>query len=142
MVSLTTLLDVFPQLEDLLIFSPMMVNEEARSAEAFPHLREHRSISEAEESLHVEPCKRAPVRWVDSVTLLFPPKEFVVGLTNLPLHCRELILAEDSDYGGDIFNLLLDSTGPTLESLVIRNTFYRGIRFFRYRIVVSIPDRV
>jgi len=67
-----------------------------------------------------------PVRCVDSVSLLFPPKELVIGLANLPLHCRELVLAGDFDFGVDMFDLLLDSTGQTLESLTIRSTFHRG----------------
>jgi len=129
-VVLAALLDVFHQLEELLIFSPMMVNEEGGSVEAFPHLGEDQSITGVEESSGVAApaCKRAPmgIRWVDSVTLLFPPKDLVVGLTDLPLHCRELVLAVDFDYGGDAFNLLLDSTGPTLESLTIRSTYDRG----------------
>ncbi|KAF9646307.1 hypothetical protein BDM02DRAFT_3271080 [Thelephora ganbajun] len=127
MVTLKALLDVFPQLESILIFSPTMVDEEVKSVEAFPHLREHRRIAEVESSSVTVPYKRAPIRLVDSITLLFPPKELVVGLANLPLQCRKLVLVEDSDYGGDAFNLLLDCTGPTLESLIIRNTFDRGL---------------
>lgn len=134
MVAFRALLDVFPRLENILIFSPMMVNEGAKSVEAFPNLREHRGVSEVGGSLNVVPCKRALVRWVDSVTLLFPVKELVVGLTNLPLQCKELVLMQDSYYGGDTFNLLLDSTGPTLESLIIRNAFDRGNHSFPHRI--------
>ena len=141
MVALEALLEVFPQLEEVLIFSPMMVNEEVKSVEDFPHLREHRSIAKAEESPNaVVPCKPTTIRWVDSVTLLFPARDLVVGLTNLPLHCRELVLAEDFPHGGDTLNLLLDSTGPTLESLVIRSTFNRGNHIFSYRVDVSVPD--
>jgi len=141
MVAMKALLDVFPQLESVLIFSPIMTSEEPKSAEAFPHLREHRSITKVEESSNaVVPCKQAPVRLVDSVTLLFPPKELVVGLSNLPLHCRELVLAEDFDYGGAVFNVLLDSTGPNLESLTIRTTFHQGNRFFPYRVNLSVLD--
>jgi hypothetical protein len=136
MVILNALLDAFPQLEDILIFSPMMVGEEG-----FSHLRGHRGIAETEETSDVvAPCKQAPIRWVDSVTLLFPPKDLVVGLTNLPLHCRELVLAEDLDYGEGMLNLLLDSTGPTLESLVIRSTLDGGNHISSYRIDVSVPD--
>ena len=127
MVVLKAMLDVFPHLEHILIFSPMMVNEDAKNPGVFPRLRERRSVIEAEEPPNpVIPYKEAPVRWVDSVALLFPPKELIVGLAGIPLHSRELVLAEDSDYGGETFNLLLESTGQTLESLVIRNTFDRG----------------
>jgi hypothetical protein len=123
MVVLEAMLDAFPRLEHILIFSPMMVND----PEASPHLWERRSVTEAEgPSNPVVRCKEAPIRWVDSVALLFPPRELIVGLASLPLRSRELVLAEDSDYGGETFNLLLESTGQTLESLVIRNTFDRG----------------
>ena len=64
-------------------------------------LREHRNIIEAEGSSDVvAPRKKSTTQWVDSVTLLSPPRGLVLGLTNLPLRCRELVLAEDPDYGG------------------------------------------
>lgn len=142
MVVLKTMLDVFPQLEHILIFSPMMVNEDAKDPESFPHLRERRTAAEAEGLPNpVVPCKEAPIRWVDSVALLFPPRELIVGLAGLPLCSRELVLAEDSDYGGETFNLLLESTGQTLESLVIRNTFDRGNHPLPHRISTSVPDQ-
>lgn len=84
------------------------------------------------------PCKNSSPQWVDSITL-FPPREFFVGLTDLPLHFRELVLAEGHDYGGDMFNLLLDSTRPILESLFIRNTFDPGNRSFSNLVRVLIP---
>ena len=130
MVALNALLDIFPHLEQVLIFSPMMMNEETKTMEAFPHLRERRNVAKAEgPSNVVVPCKKVSVRWVNNVTLFFPPRELVVGLVGFPLRCRELILAEDPEHGGDMFNLLLESTGPTLESLVIRNTFDEGESF-------------
>ena len=123
---LEALLDVFPWLEEILIFSPMMVDEGAKSLDPFPHLQEHRYIPEIDESSNaVDPGKDA--RWVNSVTLLFPPQDLIVGLADrLPLCCRELGLAEDSDYGVGTLNLLLDSAGPTLESLDIRGSSSRG----------------
>ena len=143
MVALKALLGVFPQLDEILIFSPIMVNDEARSVEAFPHLREHRSITKAEEPPNaVEPCELAPIRFVDIVTLIFPPKDLVVALSKLPLRCRELILVEDFHRGGDILNLLFDSTGPTLESLTIRSTLDRGNRIFAYPIEVFVLTTV
>lgn len=127
MVALQALLDVFPRLEQILIFSPIMTNEESKSVEAFPHLQERQNITEAEgPSNAVVPRKNITIRWVDSVSLFFPPRELVTGLANSPLRCRELVLADDSDYSEDTLNLLVDSTGPTLESLVIRNTFGQG----------------
>ena len=142
MVVLDALLDAFPRLEDILIFSPIMVHEEAKNVEAFPHLRERRSSAEVQEESPnaIVPYEGAPVRWVDSVTLLFPPEDLVVGLTNLPLHCRELVLAEGLDYGGDTFNLLLDSTGPTLESLTIRSTSDRGNTIFSHCMDIPVPN--
>ena len=127
MVVLKALLDVLPQLEQLLIFSPIMVREETKGVEAFPRLQEHQSVAEGGGSSSVVvPCRNVPIRRVDSIMLLFPPNKLIVGLTGLPLRCRELVLAEESDYGGDVLNLLLGSTGPTLESLVIQNMFDRG----------------
>ena len=69
------------------------------------------------------------------VTLLSPPRD-----TNLPVRYRELVLAEEPGCGGYASNLLLGSTGPTLESLVIRNTFNSGDRSFSHLVRVSIPD--
>ena len=134
MAALKALLDVFPQLEELLIFSPMMVGEEAKTVEAFPHLRERRDVGEAEteaddppDVVNAVPCTKAFIQWVNSVTLFFPPRDLVLGLVGFPLRCRELVLVEDPfNCDGDTFNLLLDSTGPTLESLTIRNTFDKG----------------
>lgn len=132
--TLRALLDAFPRLEEILIFSPMMMDEAAKTVEALP---EHQSTSEAEESSNV--TIRAPIRRVDRLTLMFPPKDLVVVLTNLPLNCRELVLAEDLDYGGEVFNLLVDSTGQTLESLAIRSAFDRGN--LPHLVDVSVPDR-
>jgi len=104
-------------------------------------LREHRNIIGAERSSDVvAPRKKSTTQLVDSVTLLSPPRGLVLGLTNLPLRCRELVLAEDPDYGGVTFSLLLDSTGPTLESLVIRNMFNPGGRSFSHFVRVPVPD--
>ena len=122
------------QQEEILVFSPMMVGEEAKSVEAFPHLQEHRHIPMVEKSSNV-----VDPGWVNSITLLFPPKELTVGLTNL-LRCRELVLAEDFDYGGGILNLLLDSTGPTLESLTIQSSFDRGNYILLYLTDTSVSD--
>lgn len=130
-VTLRALLDVLPRLEQMLVFSPIMVSEEAKSIEAFPHLREPRSVAETGE---VAPRKNLAARWVDSVKLLFPPWELVSGLANLPLHCRDLVLVEDPADGGEMFNLLLGSTGPTLESLAIRNAIDSGDRTFSHRV--------
>jgi hypothetical protein len=132
MVALEALLDVFPRLEQILIFWPMMVNEEAKCGEVFPRLRERRNVAEDEDlesNLSVVPSYKkvsSARRWVNSVTLFFPPRELVLGLVSFPLRCRELVLT-DSEYDGDTLNLMLDSTGPTLESLSIRNSFDEGV---------------
>ena len=139
-VALKAFLDVFFRLEEILIFSPMMVGGEAESVEASPHTWEHRGIPEAEGPRNVVvPCTRAPVRWVDNVTLLFPPKDLIVGLADLPLRCRELVLTEDFDYGRGILNLLLDSAGPTLESLTIHSASDRGNHILSDRPDISVP---
>jgi hypothetical protein len=127
---LKALLDVFPWLKEILIFSPMVVNEEVKGVEAFPHSRETRSIAETQQSPNVVvPYRQATVRWVDTVTFLFLPKDFIVSLANFPIRCRELVLVEDFDHSGDAFNLFLASTGPTLESLTLRSTFDQGNHF-------------
>jgi hypothetical protein len=141
MVALEALLDVFVHLERLLIFSPIMLGEEMKSLGASPNVQDRRGSVKAGTSNALVPPKRAHGRLVDSVTLLFPPTGLVVGLTNLPLRCRELVYTEDWDYGGDMFNLLLDSTGPTLESLVIQNTLDRGNCFFLPQTCLSVDDR-
>ena len=121
-MALKALLDVFFRLE-ILIFSPVMGGEEARSVEArsveaFPHLQEHRSIPEAEGSPSVVVlCKRAPVRWADNVTLLLPPKDLMFGLADLFVRCRELVLTKDFDYGRGIFNLFVQFPPPSLPTL-------------------------
>ena len=64
MVVLEALLGIFPRLE-ILVFSPVMAGEGVKSLEAFPHLQEHRSVLDLEESSDVvAPCKREPMRWV------------------------------------------------------------------------------
>ena len=136
--ALKALLDVFPHLEQLLIFSPMMVGEGANSVGALPHLRKHQDVAEAESSNMMAPRELTPVRFIDAITLLFPPTTLVLGVTGWPLHCRELVLMVDSDYGGDASKLLLDSTGPTLESLVIRNTIDTGNCFFPCRVCICV----
>lgn len=124
MAALKAMLDVFTRLEQLLIFSPIMMDKEIKSSDASSYLREPRSIVKAETSNgnRIVSSEQGPARLVNNITLLLPPTELVVGLINIPLHCRELVLTEDCDYGGDMFNLLLNSTGPTLESLAIQNT--------------------
>ena len=140
MAVLEGLLDIFPWLEEILIFSPMMVSEGPKSVEASPPSREHLGIPKAEESSNVvDPGKQAPSRWIDSITLLFPPKYLIVGLTNLPLRCRELVLAEDFHH---MLNLLLDSTGHTLESLAIRSSFVRGNHVPLFYMDVPVSDQI
>ena len=127
MAVLKALLAVSPRLEQILIFSPMMVNEEV-----FPHLRERRNGQGPSDVVRRVPCEnnKLSTRQVNNLTLLFPPRELVVGLTvSLPLRCRELVFAEDAGRSGDKLDLLLNSTGPTLESLVLRNTFDKGEPF-------------
>lgn len=131
MVVLRALLGVFPCLEQLLIFSPMMVERVGAPS----HSRDHRSIVRAETSNAIVPPKWAPTRSLDTITLLFPPTELAAGLANLPLRCRELVLTEDCDYSGDMFNLLLASIGPTLESLAVQNTLDRGNRLFPTNVI-------
>ena len=124
MVALEALLGVFTHLERLLIFSPVMAGgtRGRRGVGDFRRFHERRSVVKAETSDVMVP----PVRLVNNITLLFPPTELVVGLADLSLNCRELVLTEDCGYDGDMFNLLLNSTGPTLESLVIQDTPDRG----------------
>lgn len=134
MAALKALLDVFVRLERLLIFSPIMM-------EAFPYLRDGKGVVEAETSSVGASPKSPRVRLLDVITLLFPPTELVVGLANLPLRCRELVLTEDCDYSGHMFNLLLDSIGPTLESLAIQATLDRGICFSSRRACLIVHGR-
>lgn len=142
MVALKGLLDVFTRLERLLIFSPIMLDGEAeRLREDFSSFRDRWSLVKAGETSNVvAPHKRAPVRLVNNITLLFPPTDLVVGLAILTLHCRELVLTEDCEFGGDVFNLLLNSTGPSLESLVIQNALDRGNCIFPPYACDSIND--
>lgn len=127
---LEALLDAFPRLEQILIFSPMMVNEEVKSVEALLHLRERRNNQGPSDVVRRRLCKKVSTRQVNNLTLLFPPRELVVGLiVSLPLRCQELVFAEDAGRSGDKLDLLLSSTGPTLESLVLRNTFDKGESF-------------
>ena len=137
MVALKALLDVFTHLERLLILSPTMIT----STENSRYLRESQSTVEAETSDETVSPNRGPVRFVDSITLLLPPTELAVCMADLPLRCRELVLTEDVASGGDVCNLLLNSTGPTLESLVIQNTLDRGKCLFLLRTCVSAHDR-
>ena len=131
MAVLKALLDVFPLLEQILIFSPMMVDEEAKSVEAFPpYLRERRNGQGPSDVVRRVPCEKVSTRRVNNLTLLFPPGELVMGLiVSLPLRCQELVFAEDAGRSGDKLDLLLSSIGPTLESLVLRNTFDKGESF-------------
>lgn len=140
MVALKALLDVFLHLERVLIFSPIMVDEEIKSVGGFQYLQGRRSVAKAGASGATVAPKCTPIRLVDSIVLLLPPTELVVGLANLPLHCREFVLTEECDYVGDTFNVLLNSVGPTLESLAVQNTLDRGESSFPCNICISAHD--
>ena len=88
----------------------------------------------------VAPRKKSTTQRIDSVTLLFPPRQLILDLTDLSLRYRGLVLVEGSNYGGDTFNLLFDSTWPTLESSVTLDAFNSGGRSFSHLVCVSVTD--